>query len=131
MKLLTVTHEAREHAVLVQVKGDIDSSTVDELTDHLTAGLELAATHPNRLLVLDLQRVTFFGSAALNAILDCHEKGRASGTSVRLVAQHANVLQPIEVTELDRIFDIYPTLPAALHGGQPAPETVEEPEQLR
>ncbi len=113
-RLLAVEHEAHEDAVVVLVKGDVDSSTVDELTAKLTAALKLAATHPARLLVLDLNSVDFFGSAALNAVLECHEEGKAGGTPVRLVADHDNVLRPIQVTELDRIFDIYPTLSDAL-----------------
>ncbi len=100
--------------MVVRIKGDVDSSTVDELTAQLTAALELAATHPAGLVVLDLQAVDFFGSAALNAVLGCHEAGRAAGTAVRLVAAHAHVLRPIQVTELDRVFDIYPTLSQAL-----------------
>jgi anti-sigma B factor antagonist len=114
MELLTVEHEAGADAVVVRAKGDVDSCTVGDLSVHLTAALELAATHPTRLVVVDLQPVTFFGSAGLNAVLDCHEQGKASGTSVRLVADHGPVLQPIEVTELDRILDIYPTFTDAL-----------------
>lgn len=113
-ELLAVEHEAHEDAVVVRIKGDVDSSTVDDLTAQLTAALELAAAHPARLVVLDLQAVDFFGSAALNAVLECHEAGNGSGTSVRLVAAHDHVLRPIQVTELDRVFDIYPTLPQAL-----------------
>lgn len=112
--LLAVEHEAHEDAVIVRVKGDVDSSTVDQLVDHLTGALKLAATHPARLVVVDLQAVDFFGSAALNAVLDCHEDGKAAGTAVRLVANHDQVLRPIQVTELDRIFDISPSLPDAL-----------------
>ncbi len=100
----------------MRVKGDVDSSTVEELTAQLTAALDLAASHPARLVVVDLQSVEFFGSAALNAVLDCHEAGGQAGTSVRLVAEHDHVLRPIQVTELDRVFDIYPTLPQALQG---------------
>ncbi len=100
--------------MVVRVKGDVDSSTVDELAAELTAALHLAAAHPSRLVVVDLESVDFFGSAALNAVLDCHEAGGQSGTSVRLVADHDHVLRPIQVTELDRVFDIYPTLAAAL-----------------
>ena len=116
--MLAVDHEAREDAVVVRVEGDVDSSTVDELVPHLTAALRLAASHPARLVILDLQSVTFFGSAALNAVLDCHEEGKESGTSVRVVAACDHVLRPIQVTELDRILDIYPTLPEALHRKQ-------------
>jgi anti-anti-sigma factor len=112
--MLAVDHEAREEAVLVRVKGDVDSSTVGELTPHLTAALQVAAKHPARLVIVDLQPVTFFGSAALNAVLDCHEGGRETGTSVRLVADNDHVLRPIQVTELDRILEVYPTLSDAL-----------------
>jgi anti-sigma B factor antagonist len=122
MEALAVQHEARERAVLVRVKGDVDSSTVDEVIAHLTAALKLAARHPARLVVVDLQSVSFFGSAALNAVLDCHEEGKTTGTSVRLVADHDHVLRPIEVTELDRILDIYPTLSDALQRLNPAEE---------
>ncbi|OBH00690.1 anti-anti-sigma factor [Mycobacterium sp. E2699] len=115
MDLLAVDHEANEDAVVVRVKGDVDSSNVDELATHLIAALQVAATHPRRLVVIDMQAVSFFGSAALNAVLECHEEGKAAGTSVRLVADHDLVLRPIQVTELDRILDISPTLADALH----------------
>jgi anti-sigma B factor antagonist len=118
MGLLAVDHAAGEDAVLVHVKGDVDSSTVDELTAHLTAALKLAAEHPARLLIVALQAVTFFGSAALNAVLKCHEGGKEIGTSVRLVADHDDVLRPIEVTELDRILEVYPTVSDALQNKQ-------------
>jgi anti-sigma B factor antagonist len=112
--LLAVEEEARDEGVVVRVAGDVDSSNVDELAAHLTAALNHAATHPARVVVLDLQPVNFFGSAALNAVLEFHEKGSKTGTPVRLVADHDQVLRPIQVTELDRILDIYPTLPDAL-----------------
>lgn len=117
MKLL-VEHEAGDDGVVVRVEGDVDSSNVDELTDHLTVALKLAASHPARVVVVDLQPVSFFGSAALNAVLECHEEGKEGGTSVRLVADQDQVLRPIQVTELDRIFDIYPTLADALQRKQ-------------
>jgi anti-anti-sigma factor len=114
MQLLAVDSESGEDAVLVRVKGDVDSSTVDQLTPHLAAALQAAAKHPARLVVVDLTSVNFFGSAALNAMLDCHEGGWETGTGVRLVADHNAVLRPIQVTELDRILEVYPTLSDAL-----------------
>jgi anti-sigma B factor antagonist len=118
MELLAVHHEARDDAVLVRVKGDVDSSTVDQLTPHLSAALQVAAAHPARLVIIDLQPVTFFGSAALNAVLDCHAEGKQAGTPVRLVADHDQVLRPIQVTELDRILEVYPSVSDALERKQ-------------
>jgi anti-anti-sigma factor len=115
MESLVVDQEARVDAVLVRVQGDVDSISVGELNSHLTAARELAATHPARLLVIDLQPVTFFGSAGLNAIFDCREQGLAAGTSVRLVAaDNEYVLRPLEVTKLDRVFEVHRTLTDAL-----------------
>ena len=114
MDLLAVECEDRDDSVIVRATGDIDSSTVAMLTGKLSAALQLARKHPARLVILDLQAVTFFGSAGLNAVLDCHEDGVADGTSVRLVADNAQVLRPIEVTSLDRVLSVYPTLPEAL-----------------
>lgn len=120
MELLAVKREDRDDGIVVRVSGDIDSSTVGDLDSQLATALELASTHPARLLIVDLQAVTFFGSAGLNAVLTCHERGAAAGTSVRLVADHAQVLRPIEVTNLDRVLDVYPTLTDALQ--QPDPD---------
>jgi anti-sigma B factor antagonist len=113
---LVVDHEAHEDAVIVRVQGDVDSITVGELTSQLTAALELAATHPARLLVIDLQPVTFFGSAGLNSIFNCRELGLAAGTAVRLVADNNFVIRPLEVTKLDQVFEVHRTLTDALRG---------------
>lgn len=112
--MLAVEFEAHDDAVIVSVKGDVDSGNVAELSARLTTALGLASTPPVRPVVIDLQAVEFFGSAALNALLDGHKGAKAAGTAVRLVADHDQVLRPIQVTELDRVFDIYPTLSAAL-----------------
>ena len=118
MALLAVEHASGDDAVIVQAKGEVDSSTADELAAHLTAAVNAAETHPARLVIVDLQQVNFFGSAGLNAVLDCHQSGAAAGTAVRLVADHGQVLQPLQITELDRILDIHPSVTAALQSSR-------------
>lgn len=116
MDLLRVDYEVRPQAVLLQAKGEVDSSTAGELVSALDAALQQAGTQPARLLIIDLQGVTYFGSAGLNAVLDCHRQGLQAGTSVRLVADNGLVVRPIEVTNLDSVLELYPTLPDALQG---------------
>jgi anti-anti-sigma factor len=116
MDLLTVDYEVRPGAVVVQAKGEIDSSTVSNLARQLQAALQQATSRADRLLIVDLQNVTYFGSAGLNAVLDCHRAGLKTGTHVRLVADNALVVRPIEVTNLNSVLDLYPTLPEALQG---------------
>jgi anti-anti-sigma factor len=116
MELLAVDSEVRPEAVLVHVKGEIDSGTSGELRSQLESVLQQAAGHESRLLIVDLQGVTYFGSAGLNAVLDCHKQGLRAGIAVRLVADNDLVVRPIEVTNLDSLLDLYPSLPDALEG---------------
>jgi anti-anti-sigma factor len=114
--LLEVKKDVREAGVIVSADGEIDSGTVDTLVSHLDAALEEASGHPTRILVLELGDVTYFGSAGLNAVLGCYEKGLADDVSVRVVASNAEVIMPIEVTKLDRLLKPYPTVMDALDG---------------
>ncbi|WP_428342579.1 STAS domain-containing protein [Mycobacterium sp.] len=116
MELLAVDSEGRPDAVLVHVTGEIDSSTASEFRSKLESALQQAGGHESRLLILDLQGVTYFGSAGLNAVLDTHKQGLRAGISVRLVAENDLVVRPIEVTNLDSLLDLYPSLPNALEG---------------
>lgn len=114
MELLVVDCEVLREAVVVCAKGEVDSSTVNKLVSTLDAALRQAATHPARVLIIDLQALTYFGSAGLNAVLDCHRQGVDARTSVRLVADNDLVVRPIEVTNMDSVLELYPTLSDAL-----------------
>jgi anti-anti-sigma factor len=121
MELLVVDSEVRPEAVVVRASGEIDSSTAGELKSQLESALEQARAHDPRLLIVDLNDVTYFGSAGLNAVLDVHEQGLRAGTSVRLVADNGLVVRPIEVTNLDSRLDLYSTFPDALEGRDSGP----------
>jgi anti-anti-sigma factor len=114
MQPLEVEHDVRADAVVVRVKGDVDSLSADTLNSHLAKARGSAVCHPSRLVVIDLAEVTYFGSAALNALLSCHEDGAAEGTAVAIVADQPYVLQPIEITGLHRVLETHPTVDHAL-----------------
>jgi anti-anti-sigma factor len=121
VELLVVDSEVQPGAVVVRASGEIDSSTAGELRSQLVSALEQAGAHDSRLLIVDLNDVTYFGSAGLNAVLDVHEQGLRAGTSVRLVADNGLVVRPIEVTNLDSRLDLYATFPDALEGRDSGP----------
>ncbi|MEH3142699.1 MAG: STAS domain-containing protein [Mycobacterium kyogaense] len=100
--------------VVVCVRGDVDSSSVGALADALDGGLSSGAAAPARVLIIDLTRVTYFGSAGLNAVLSCYERGRDDGVAVRVVADNPEVIRPIEVTKLDTVLRPYPSVAEAL-----------------
>ncbi len=111
--------DAHEEAVVVRVEGEVDASNAEELASCLTAALKSASRHSARLLVVDLQNITFFGSAGLTALLDCREQGTTNGTAVRVVASRPEVTRTFEVTQLDKVIGLYPSLTEAT-----APETL-------
>jgi anti-anti-sigma factor len=76
--------------------------------------LKRALDHPAGLLGIELSGVTYFGSAGLNAVLECYEQGQAAGVAVRVVAPNAAVLRPIQVTRLDGVLRPFPTVTDAL-----------------
>jgi anti-anti-sigma factor len=116
MELLIVDCEVRSEAVVVSARGEVDSNTAEQLTEQLDAALRQAATHARRLVILDLDGLTYFGSSGLNAVLQCHGNGAEAGTAVRVVAESVVVVRPIEVTKLDRVLSLYRTLSDALQG---------------
>ena len=107
MPLLEVNQDVRDSAVVVSVLGEVDSGSVGALQPRLDAAVEAAAGHPAKLLIVELSRVTYFGSAGLNTLLECYEKGLAEGVSVRVVAANPEVVRPIEVTRLDKVLRPY------------------------
>ncbi|RDH79653.1 anti-sigma factor antagonist [Mycolicibacterium moriokaense] len=114
MPLLEVKQDVGDAAVIVTAVGEIDSGTVATLSTQLDSALGAAADHPAKLLVLELGEVTYFGSAGLNAVLGCYERGLSDGICVRLVATNAEVIMPIEVTKLDNVLRPFPTVADAL-----------------
>ena len=114
MGLLDIAQEVGDRAVVVRARGEVDSGTVDLLETSMAAGLIAAAGPPTRMLVVDLDDVTYFGSAGLNAVLSCYEQGVSDGVAVRVVATNAEVVRPIEVTKLDGLLRPYPSVADAL-----------------
>lgn len=122
MQPLEVDHDVRENAVVVKAKGDVDSLSVHALNNHLAKARDNAVCHPSRLVVIDLTEVTYFGSAALNAVLSCHEEGAAEGTAVAIVADQPYVVQPIEITGLNDVLEMHPTIDQALRREGQSPD---------
>jgi anti-sigma B factor antagonist len=116
---LSASRRVSDDAVVVSVIGDIDMSTAARFGAALATAFDMALAHPARLLIVDLDGVDFFGSTGLTAALDCHQRGLDAAVDVRLVATSPLVLRPIEVTRLDRILALYPSVGAAILAGHP------------
>src|ERR1700730_14493948 len=79
----------------------------------LEAAIEEALIPKPRGLVIDLSGVGFLASAGLQALVATHNSVSQSA-HFAVVANSASTRRPIQLTGLDQIFALYPTLGEAL-----------------
>src|ERR1700720_3620324 len=94
---------------VLKVGGDIDLATVPALE----AAIEEALIPKPTGLVIDLSGVGFLASAGLLALVATHNSVNKSA-HFAVVANSASSSRPIQLTGLDQIFALYPTLGEAL-----------------
>ena len=116
--LLTVDVGARGSAVVVSVSGELDLATVPVLRERLD-GVPEVSSAPSPLVV-DLSGLTFIGSAGLALLVDLNNQCVERGVLLALVANGTVVPRAIQVTALDQVFSVHPSLDDAL--GTPAAE---------
>jgi anti-sigma B factor antagonist len=94
----------------VRVDGDVDTLTSPLLSSFLSDQFQ---TNP-RVLVLDLTRVQFLGSAGLAVLVSAREEAGRRDVKLRLVSSSHAVLRPLTATGLASEFDTYSALEDAL-----------------
>jgi anti-sigma B factor antagonist len=94
---------------VLTVGGDVDLATVPALE----AAIDEALVSKPTGLVIDLSEVGFLASAGLQALVATHNNVSESA-QFAVVANSAATSRPIQLTGLDQIFELYPTLDEAL-----------------
>lgn len=107
---ITTSVAHRDGAAVVSIGGEIDLSTAPAFEDAITEALEENPT----VLAIELSDVTFMASVGLRILAATNEK---VGTSIRIavVADNAAASRPIQLTGLDSVVTLYPTLHEALN----------------
>ncbi|MEV5649646.1 STAS domain-containing protein [Nocardia sp. NPDC052254] len=95
-------------AVVVTVYGEVDMNSAPQLQ----SALDEALRESPAAVVLDMSEVGFLGSAGLSVLLTVSQAGTAA---LRVVASPA-ARRPIEVTALDELLELFPSVEAALNG---------------
>lgn len=102
--LLTVHQNAAR--TVITVVGEIDLSTSGQLDGAVVEALDQATSH----LTLDLSDVTFLDSSGLGVIVKALKRAKEVGTAFDVVATNERVLKVFNLTGLDSVIDISPTL---------------------
>lgn len=100
-------HRAEHGAAVVEVVGELDLATSEELG-------QLLATTAGSVVVVDLSRVSFIDSTTLSMLITARDRLRSEGSSCRLVICTPIVERVFEVTGLTEAFDIYRSVPDAV-----------------
>ncbi|MFE9684049.1 STAS domain-containing protein [Streptomyces sp. NPDC002701] len=107
---LSIDHAALDGIRVVILRGEIDHTVKDQLSEALLVGDGVA---PLRV-VLDLGGVTFMDSSGINILATAHR--HASGTQgwLRIAGAQEAVLRVLQIVGLDQLIDCRPTLDEAL-----------------
>lgn len=106
---LITRKELAHDTSLLQVEGDLDLASAPSLKWALA---DLQSTHSHHVVV-DLSRVGFIDSTALGVLVGA-QRALDPGVRLAIACAEENVLRIFELTGLDGMFEIVPSLQDAL-----------------
>jgi anti-sigma B factor antagonist len=109
VSFLITRRELADDTSLLSVEGDLDLASAPSLKWAL-ADLQTAGS---RHVVVDLSRVSFIDSTALGVLVGA-QRSLDPGVKLAIACAEENVLRIFELTGLDGMFEIVPTLQDAL-----------------
>lgn len=116
MDLLRVEPEVLDEVLVLRVVGEIDTSTAPLLRRHLTD----ACASPAAAVVAELSEVAFMGSAGLQLLGWSADWCAGRRVPFRVVATTRPILRVMQLSGMDQVLDIYPSLAEAMRGRTPS-----------
>jgi anti-sigma B factor antagonist len=104
------TAQLSPECYVVSVDGELDLHTAPELEQ----AFDTILARGGRSVVVDLVGLEFMDSAALAGMLRALPRFRSRGGRFLLVTEDRRILRTLEITGLDRTFDIEPRLGTAV-----------------
>jgi anti-anti-sigma factor len=106
----SITREKKEDIVILKVKGSIQHSDTPNFEKELEKLLEENLFK----IIIDLTNVKHICSSALGILIAMERKVKRKGGDIRLVITETEVLRVLQITLLNRVFQIYGTLKEAI-----------------
>jgi anti-sigma B factor antagonist len=108
----TVSPYRAGEAVVLRVSGELDIVTAPTLATYL----DIALTSAPSVVIVDLIGVDFISSAAFTLLVETHRLTERTTTSLRVAADGPATSRPLQVSGVDQIIDLYPSVAAAMRG---------------
>jgi len=105
--------DRRDGAVVVSLAGELDLYNAEEIRGSL---FDAIAGEPE-LLVVDLEQVRFIDSTALGVLIEARSR-MADRDGFRLAAPALEARRALEISGLDRHFDVHDTVAEALEAAR-------------
>jgi anti-sigma B factor antagonist len=106
--------DVSEHGdwAVLQVGGEIDVATAPRLREQL---IRLVNDQKYRIVV-DLEGVDFIDSTGLGVLIGALKRVRTHDGDLGLICTDARIVKVFEITGLSQVFQIHPSLTAAVAG---------------
>jgi anti-sigma B factor antagonist len=100
----------RGSIAVLSLRGEVDVSTAPRLRQRL---VELA-TEGRAWVVVDLSGVEFLDSTGLGVLVSGLRRFRSLGGDLTLAGPQPRIVRVLDITRLDRAFDVYDSVTAAV-----------------
>jgi len=105
---LRVTTETGEGWTVVAVDGEIDVASAPTFEEVLQSAMAASDR-----VVIDLSGVQFMDSTGLGVLMRAHKRQDDAGAILRLAAPSDRVVRILDITQLDAVFAVYPSVDAS------------------
>lgn len=95
---------------VLQIGGEIDVATAPRLRERLLG----MVNEQRHRIVVDLEGVDFIDSTGLGVLIGARKRVGLQDGDLRLVCTDARIVKVFEITGLDRVFDIRPSVTDAV-----------------
>jgi anti-sigma B factor antagonist len=109
-RLLVDSCPVEDGVAIVKLKGEADLHTAPILREALNDAIERLP----HTLVVDLTGVTFIDSMMLGVLLSATRRARPQNTELRIVVDDPHVRRIFELTLLDHVMKLYPSVEVAI-----------------
>ncbi len=99
-----------EGAHVVSVAGEIDLFTAPEFKARIAQAIDGGAT----TVLVDLTGTTFIDSSSLGVLIGAHRRLEHARGRLMVVCENASILKTFQITGLDNVFAIAPSVEAAV-----------------
>ena len=111
-RFVAATEQLENGAPVVSVLGEVDLSTVAAFARTLLGATEDGTGE----VIVDLTGCSFLDSKGLGALLATKGRLKDSNRRLALVLSNPSVMRIFQIMQLDGLFEIHPTLAAAVNG---------------